>query len=225
MDLHRRARFYVLETAHDGENTFAETRGTSFVVCTLALARAPLRVRVRFSCWLGGVKTRHGPPMAMHPAPYALGVLGAVPFVGLTPQARRALGYESVVTPETTARLQIGYGASILSFLGGIHWGLGAIGHSVVRDLPPTPAQLTTRYAWSVTPSLLAWQASLMSSEIMACGTLIGGLLTCAGVDTAYAKAGGYPKWLIPLRYGLTAAATMSLAATAFRGVEQHEKK
>ena len=165
MDLHRRARFYVLETAHDGENTFAETRATSFVVCTLALARAPLRVRACFSCWVGGVKTRHGPPMAMHPAPYALGVLGAVPFVGLTPQARRALGYESVVTPETTARLQIEYGASILSFLGGIHWGLGAIGHSVVRDLPPTPAQLTTRYAWSVTPSLLAWQASLMSSE------------------------------------------------------------
>ena len=120
--------------------------------------------------------------MAMHPAPYALGVLGAVPFVGLTPQARRALGYESVVTPETTARLQIGYGASILSFLGGIHWGLGAIGHSVVRDLPPTPAQLTTRYAWSVTPSLLAWQASLMFSQL-AQGTLIGGL-TCAGVDT-----------------------------------------
>ncbi|ABO99794.1 predicted protein [Ostreococcus lucimarinus CCE9901] len=157
-------------------------------------------------------------------AAHVMGALGAVPFVGLTPQARDALGLRAVASGETCARAQIAYGATILSFLGGIHWGLAAVKHTVVKHWNPTPAQLTARYAWSVTPSLLAWAALSAPSEVAACGTLMGGLLACAGVDTVYARAGGYPRWLLPMRYGLTAAATLSLAATAFRGADEGER-
>ena len=157
-------------------------------------------------------------------AAHVMGALGAVPFVGLTPQARDALGLRAVASGETCARAQIAYGATILSFLGGIHWGLAAVKHTVVKHWNPTPAQLTARYAWSVTPSLLAWAALSAPSEVAACGTLMGGLLACAGVDTVYARAGGYPRSLLPMRYGLTAAATLSLAATAFRGADEGER-
>ena len=98
-------------------------------------------------------------------AAHALGALGAVPFVGLTPQARDALGLRAVASGETCARAQIAYGATILSFLGGIHWGLAAVKHTVVKHWNPTPAQLAARYAWSVTPSLLAWAALSAPSE------------------------------------------------------------
>ena len=65
-------------------------------------------------------------------AAHVMGALGAVPFVGLTPQARDALGLRAVASGETCARAQIAYGATILSFLGGIHWGLAAVKHTVV---------------------------------------------------------------------------------------------
>ncbi|CEG01817.1 Protein of unknown function DUF3429 [Ostreococcus tauri] len=151
-------------------------------------------------------------------APHALGVLGAVPFVALTPDVSRRLpGLRAVFEPKTVARAQIAYGASVLSFLGGIHWGYAMN----CQRASMTPAQMATRYAWGVAPSLLAWQAMAVTptSEVAACGTLIGGLAMAAGVDTLYAIGGGYPKWMMPTRYALTATACASLVATAFRGV------
>ena len=144
-------------------------------------------------------------------APWMLGAAGAIPFVCTTPQVRELLGYSRLVSSEDTARAQITYGATILSFLGGIHWGLAAVKHN-----NPTSGQLVARYSWAVTPSLLAWPALLMPEQL-ACGTLIGGLLSAAAVDTRYAASGGFPRWMLPLRYALTATACTSLLATGFR--------
>lgn len=53
---------------------------------------------------------------------------------------------------------QIGYGATILSFLGGVHWGLamtnvgGQLGTRMVDQ----------RYMWSVLPCLMAWPTIAM---------------------------------------------------------------
>ena len=79
----------------------------------------------------------------MNPIALRLGYAGLVPFV---------LGAVLVwlvhrdVQPYATLLLA-GYGAVIVSFLGGVHWGLG------MRQAVPSPASFT----WGAACSLVAW--------------------------------------------------------------------
>ena len=50
------------------------------------------------------------------------------------------------------------YGAVILSFLGGVRWGMAVDG----SKFPPSSAWY--HYTWSVTPSLMAWAALCLPS-------------------------------------------------------------
>lgn len=71
--------------------------------------------------------------------------------------------------------LQIGYGASILSFLGAIHWGLEWAGYGGPQGYK--------RYAIGVVAPMVAWSTLLMPVE----GALIGQFLGFVGlyyVDT-----------------------------------------
>jgi hypothetical protein len=90
---------------------------------------------------------------------YALGALGAVPFLALSPpgfaHVQRAAADVGVALPVSAAdapRLQIAYGASILTFLGAPHWGLAMTNFGAAG-----PVANVVRYAWGVTPSLLAF--------------------------------------------------------------------
>jgi steroid 5-alpha reductase family enzyme len=95
------------------------------------------------------------------------------------------------------------YGAIIVSFLGGIHWGLA------MRDGKPS----VQRLMWGVTPSLLGWLAVLLDSPWGQC-VLALGLLLCLMVDQAAYPRSGLQGWL-PLRRLLTAVATASVLAGA----------
>ncbi len=132
---------------------------------------------------------------------HALGAGGLVPFVGL------ALVLW-LVPPEPAAWVAlalVGYGALIVSFLGGIHWGV-----AMARR------QATTGHlAWGVTPSLLAWPALLMPAyaALPWLGLL---LIVCYGVDRRLYAAAGLGHWLT-LRWRLSMVAALScfLAAGA----------
>lgn len=89
------------------------------------------------------------------------------------------------------------YAALILSFLGGIHWGL-AFRHAE----PPTPMLL-----WGVLPSLVAWPAVLMPpwSGLVVHGVM---LLACYAVDRRLYPAEGLARWLT-LRFRLSAVAAL----------------
>jgi Protein of unknown function (DUF3429) len=89
------------------------------------------------------------------------------------------------------------YAALILSFLGGIHWGL-AFRHAE----PPTPLLL-----WGVLPSLVAWPAVLMPpwSGLVVHGVM---LLACYAVDRRLYPAEGVARWLT-LRFRLSAVAAL----------------
>merc|ERR1719270_1692766 len=78
---------------------------------------------------------RHAPPPAL-----GLGLAGLIPFM-----AAPAYMYNAGVFLPSIATAQLTYGATILSFLGGVRWGLLASGSPL---LPPTWSQ----YSWSVTP-------------------------------------------------------------------------
>ena len=117
--------------------------------------------------------------------PWSLTVAGMVPFVALTTPGSEALGKVPQITQHVpgircvlsrSEELQRTYAASIVSFLGAVHWGvaLGATGASARYN--------AMRYLWGVTPSLMAW-GSLALPEVWCLGGLMGSLASCYAVD------------------------------------------
>ncbi|MGB1025194.1 MAG: DUF3429 domain-containing protein [Rhodospirillaceae bacterium] len=85
------------------------------------------------------------------PRPFLiLGIAGLLPFWGLA----ILLWFLSGPMLDTALQAQIAYGAVILTFLGGVHWGI-ALGQ------PDHASPL--RLCWGVTPSLIGWIAVLLS--------------------------------------------------------------
>ncbi len=123
-----------------------------------------------------------------------LGYGGLLPFVG----AALLLWLLRDEAQAHVAQALSAYAALILSFLGGIHWGLA------MRSAAPPAALLV----WGVLPSLLAWPALLMPafSALVIHGALL--LLTYA-VDRRLYPAQGAAGWL-GLRFRLSAVAALS---------------
>ena len=92
-----------------------------------------------------------------------------------------------------------GYAAVIVSFLGGVHWGIGFMkGEAAPRF----------HFIWGVVPSLLAWLALMM--PVYAALPLLGlVLVACYAVDRKTYPPAGLGQWL-PMRLRLTAVATLS---------------
>ena len=124
-----------------------------------------------------------------------LGFGGLIPFVGLA--VAPWLAWPGGWPPPGAALL--GYGATICSFMGAIHWGLA------MREGParPEPSLL-----WGVVPSLLAWLALLLGQ---APGLLlIAALLwACFAVDRLLYPRYHVQAWL-PMRLRLTLVASTS---------------
>lgn len=122
-------------------------------------------------------------------------------WAGLLPFAGGALLVWLVhddVRPYATLALA-SYAAVIISFLGGIHWGL-AMRHG--DDAP------TALLVWGVVPSLVAWLAVMMPP---ASGLVIQGLMlvVCYAVDRRLYPAHGAAAWLL-LRFRLSASAALA---------------
>lgn len=124
-----------------------------------------------------------------------LGYSGLIPFVGL---AAASLLLDGALQTQALFALQA-YAATILSFLGAIHWGLA------LRD-PLTPS--TGLLAWGVVPSLLAWVA-LMLDAISGLWLLAAGLWLCLAVDWRVYPRFGLNAWL-GLRLALTSIASLA---------------
>ncbi|HET9976040.1 MAG TPA: DUF3429 domain-containing protein [Burkholderiaceae bacterium] len=135
------------------------------------------------------------PPAA---APGALAQ--ALAYAGLLPFVAGALIASQ--SPAGAAWL-LAYAATIVSFLGGIHWGLA------LRARPPGALSLV----WGVTPSLLAWVALLLP---VGAGLLLSAaaLVTCYAVDRRLYAREGLSAWLA-LRLRLTSVASLACVAGA----------
>ena len=125
--------------------------------------------------------------------PVMLGLAGLVPFVATALASWWApLAWQA---PALAAFLY--YSAVILSFLGGIHWGL-AMG----RDAPTSPA-FRRRALLSMTPSLIAWPA-LLWGGVPGTVLLMLGFVAVRGYEASAAGAAGLPGWYRALRHVLT---------------------
>lgn len=92
-------------------------------------------------------------PTALPAGAQALGFAGLIPFI--------AAAFATLLLPEAgqrelAGRALLAYGAVILSFLGGVHWGL------VLRDRPARPSR---PLAIGVLPSLFGWGSLFLPHE------------------------------------------------------------
>lgn len=132
------------------------------------------------------------------PAAWALGGAGLIPFVAGVAGMLWPAALHWPVPGGATAALGA-YGAVIVSFLGGIHWGLAMAGSG---------ESSTLRLAWGVVPSLIAWPALLLPPA-WGLAVLAAALVLCFLVDRRSYPALGLAAWL-PLRALLTAVAALS---------------
>jgi len=123
-----------------------------------------------------------------------LGYAGLVPFIGLA-----ALSLIASPPEQAPAALALrAYVATIVSFLGAIHWGLA------MRQGRAN----TLLLAWGVAPSLLAW-TSLLVVPVAGSLLLAATLWLCFLVDRRVYPRFGLRAWL-PMRLTLTAVASVS---------------
>jgi hypothetical protein len=128
------------------------------------------------------------------PAALRLGYAGLLPFVG---GALLVWLVREEAHPYVALALSA-YGAVIVSFLGGIHWGLA------FRHTEP-PLRLLV---WGVLPAIVAWLAVIMppSAGLVILGAM---LVTCYAVDRRLYAEEGVAHWLM-LRFRLSAVASLS---------------
>jgi hypothetical protein len=133
-----------------------------------------------------------------------LGFGGLLPFVGLA-----VLAWDGSSAGAAWAlRGQVLSGASILAFLGGLHWGFALAGR-----LSDRAARIAL--VWSVVPSLIAWAAAWMPERNALLG-LAGGLVLAWAFDRRAWPQYGIGPWFVRLRGLLTLVATSSLLAGAW---------
>ena len=134
-------------------------------------------------------------------SPQTLGFGGLIPFVVLAALTLIGpAGWKDMVSLALIA-----YGAVILSFLGGITWGL-----AVTRQQSRDPLYLA-----SMAPFFASWIALLLppfAGLLLLMVAFLGALAN----DFMLKRAGLSPGWFFSLRVTLTAVVVASLAVAAF---------
>lgn len=132
-----------------------------------------------------------------------LGWAGVVPFAALTGAA-----IYGVALPVDAGRALIAYAAVILSFMGGVQWGIALRGPAESRWLG---------YAASVVPALIAWPGLFMPPPFALAG-LITGFCLLILYDIWTVGRGWAPGWYATLRLELTLAVVTLLGAMIIFG-------
>jgi hypothetical protein len=136
-----------------------------------------------------------------------LGIGGLILFFGL------AFGQGRVSDELLADRLILAYvfyAASILSFLGGIGWGL-AMSES-------DPVQRGLSFGVSIIPSLVGWAAAFINVQNLAfsLGILGTGFVLQGAWDFYLVQTNRAPRWFAAMRLGLTLAVLASMALLWF---------
>ncbi len=134
-----------------------------------------------------------------------LGYAGLLPFLfGALYLSLAALGRNPLPYLEPVTRGLVVYGAVILSFLGGVRWGVAmARRHRDRRE-----------FALSVLPSLAGWGAVFLAPPL-ALSVLAAGFMLQGGGDQSAAARGLLPSWYGTLRGRLSAVVVTSLLVAA----------
>ncbi len=140
--------------------------------------------------------------------PLWLGVAGLIPFVALS-LALAAGATLPLFTDEDSMRVAlVGYGVAILSFLGGVRWGVA------LKEDEAGDGKANRDFVISVIPALVGWFAWFQPSPAdlwwLAAAHVLLGLL-----DYGLACRTIVQEWFGRLRLGLSAVAALSLVLAA----------
>ncbi len=146
--------------------------------------------------------TRPLPPFAI-----VLGIAGLLPFIACS------LGALSLSSDGSTRSLLalVAYGATILAFLGGVHWGFALDG----GDTPSDRVQ-RARFGLGVLPSLIGWAALLITFiGLPTTGLLVltAGFVATTVVEAQAARRGLMPQRYMWLRWGLSIVVVVCLVS------------
>ena len=136
-----------------------------------------------------------------------LGIAGLVPFLVCS------LGALSLSSDGSTRSLLalVAYGATILAFLGGVHWGFALDG----SDTPSDRVQ-RARFGLGVVPSLIGWAALLITFVgLPTTGLLVltAGFIATTVVEAQAARRGLMPRRYMWLRWGLSIVVVVCLVS------------
>ncbi len=133
---------------------------------------------------------------------HQLGYAGLLPFIVML----FGVWFADVSWLQDFVKGQLAYGIVILSFRGGVHWGAGMLSSEL--------SAIDTKKAlmWGVTPSLIAWSATLFGGFGFA--VLMAGFVAALKVDQQLYPAYGMPDWLLDLRKRLTIVVVLVLMTT-----------
>lgn len=143
-------------------------------------------------------------PRRLPPAAIGLGLAGLVPFVGL--------GIAALSTGDETAAQRyllalVAYGAVVLAFLGGVHWGFVLHPSALPEGMTPDERRDATRLGLGVLPSLLGF-AALLTPELsvpeVGLAVLIVGYIATVVTEAQLRRRQMVPGGYMALRWGLS---------------------
>ena len=140
-----------------------------------------------------------------------LGWLGVLPFAFFSVASLTG----AVVDPDSARDVLFIYGALILSFMGGVQWGLAAV-QSGTEDEDAAKAA-SVRFAVSVLPALAAFALWALSLPL-ALVSLAAAFMALLAYDLKTVREGLAPKWYAPMRIQLSGAVVALLLTTAVFG-------
>ena len=138
------------------------------------------------------------------PLPFLLGLSGFVPFWGLA--LAKATGWPHAIPAGEVDAMLATYAATILSFLGGIRWGVAVVAAGRPR--------VATDFVFGVTPQLFAWGA-LVLPDPWRFWVLGIGVLALGPIDRNLVARGLAPDWFGRLRMILSLGAGAALFVAA----------
>lgn len=140
-------------------------------------------------------------------AALALGITGLIPFLGLVVFA--VWGLEPFGrSPVSVLAL---YAATVLSFMGAIHWGLAMADYGGPRDT-------SWSYAVSVMPALIAWFAQAFFPPAAALRIMAAAFALLLVYDIGAVRRGLAPSWYTRLRWPLTTIVVACLLLASYLG-------
>lgn len=143
---------------------------------------------------------------------WLLAFAGAIPFIAATVGL---FAEGSHVRVPAIAAL-VTYAAVILSFLGGIEWGLAVSGTVAARADTRERLRATTLVI-STLPSLAAWGLLWLPSPQWQLGAALALFVGVWLADLALSRQGLVPAWFVDLRTAVTAVVAITLGVALWR--------
>lgn len=135
----------------------------------------------------------------------ALSLLGALPFVGLSVGISLEIANKDLLLQPLFT-----YGAVVLSFLGGIHWGLGVV------NAQSRPHVAYFMYLLSVSMALLAWGVLFITESYLRLLAYAFLYAVAWGIDSVLYGRKLIPLWYFNLRGIVTPIVVVSMYVAYF---------